>query len=522
MDSIRGKRPVALWVKLAAAGIVVAIAQTIVHQDSEIGGVLGLLALALLAALVVARPVVRRHGPSRIALAAAAFYALVLIDDPNPLALLLFMTAASLATLLPQRRFGHALLWLPRLAWHALTAVPRPWRDLAWSGAARTRRGGAGGIRMAATMLVVPVLGGAVFLTLFANANPVIGTAFAHVALPDLGTVVWRTLFAAIVLIATWATLRPRLPVTVIGDRMGGGRGRADIGVASLILSLATFNAIFAVQNVLDIAFLWSGAALPAGVTLAEYAHRGAYALIVTALLAALFVLVALRPGGAGFASRPVRVLVAAWIGQNLLLVASSALRLFDYIDAYSMTTLRLASLLWMALVATGLGLILWRLLRARSATWLINANALAAALVLSGASAIDLGATAAAWNARVAIERGRAGPRLDLCYLGQLGSSGLTALATLERHARSASLRDRIAYLRGNTQGDMRTIQTDWRSWTGRNARRLASVARQQAVARRIPGWRDCDGVIHPAPARPAAAAPPAPTARLTKGAER
>ena len=67
-----------------------------------------------------------------------------------------------------------------------------------------------------------------------------------------------------------------------------------DVPLATLTLSLFTFNAIFAIQNGLDIAFLWSGAALPEGVTLAEYAHRGAYPLIATALLAGLFVLVAL------------------------------------------------------------------------------------------------------------------------------------------------------------------------------------------------------------------------------------
>ena len=46
------------------------------------------------------------------------------------------------------------------------------------------------------------------------------------------------------------------------------------------MISLALFNAVFAV-NILDIAFLWSGEPLPAGVSLADHAHRGAYPLIV-------------------------------------------------------------------------------------------------------------------------------------------------------------------------------------------------------------------------------------------------
>ncbi|RZM10675.1 MAG: DUF4173 domain-containing protein [Sphingomonas sp.] len=94
-----------------------------------------------------------------------------------------------------------------------------------------------------------------------------------------------------------------------------------------------------------------------------------------------------------------VRRLLLLWIAQNVLLVASSALRLVDYIDVYSLTVLRIAALAWMALVAVGLVLVCWRLLAGRSAAWLVNANALAAAATLVAANAVDLGAIAARWN---------------------------------------------------------------------------------------------------------------------------
>src|SRR3546814_4862687 len=119
----------------------------------------------------------------------------------------------------------------------------------------------------------------------------------------------------------------------------------------------------------------WSGAALQGHVTLAEYAHRGAYTLIATELLAGLFVLVVLRPGEAATRSPRVRGLVVLWIAQNVLLVASSILRTGDYIAAYGLTELRIEALAWMGLVAIGLVLICWRLIRARSPRWLINAK---------------------------------------------------------------------------------------------------------------------------------------------------
>ena len=68
-------------------------------------------------------------------------------------------------------------------------------------------------------------------------------------------------------------------------------------GKAAILRSLIVFNLMFAVQTVLDAAYLWGGVALPDGMSYASYAHRGAYPLIVTALIAAGFVLAALQAG---------------------------------------------------------------------------------------------------------------------------------------------------------------------------------------------------------------------------------
>ena len=135
------------------------------------------------------------------------------------------------------------------------------------------------------------------------------------------------------------------------------------LGEQAMSRSLMLFNALFALQTVLDLAYLWGGATLPDGMSHAEYAHRGAYPLIVTALLAAGFVLIAMRPGGPAEQSRLIRPLVLLWTGQNILLVISSMLRLDLYVAAYSLTYLRLAAFIWMVLVATGLLLILIQIL---------------------------------------------------------------------------------------------------------------------------------------------------------------
>jgi hypothetical protein len=241
--------------------------------------------------------------------------------------------------------------------------------------------------------------------------------------------------------------------------------------------SLLLFNGLFALQNGLDIAYLWSGAALPQGMTLAQYAHRGAYPLIATALLAGLFVLVFLRPGSATAQARWPRVLVTAWVAQNLFLVASTALRTLDYLEVYSLTRLRIAALAWMALVAVGLALICWRLLRGKSSSWLINANALAAGIVLVACSVLDLGAVAAAWNVRHAREVGGGAVALDICYLRQLNGAAVVSLAELERQPLPVLFHERVVSTRRAITADLLRRQSDWRGWRWRDARRLARV---------------------------------------------
>lgn len=509
------RSPTPLLAKIAATAAVICLVEALVIDAAAF---LWTAALGWIVALIATRPALRRSRAALVALAAATLFVAAMFDDPGPLAVLLFLVAIVLAALLPRRRFDTAIAWGLRLAWSGLSALLLPIRDVALTARVRTRRARPG-IRpgAVAAMLVLPVAGGALFLTLFAQANPLIESVFAGMVLPDIGVVLCRGVIAIIVLLPVWATLRPD-PRSTAWDGALPALALPQSGIATLILSLATFNTIFAIQNALDLAFLWSGAPLPAGVTMADYAHRGAYALIVTALLAGLFVLVTLRPGSPGAASVAVRRLVTLWIVQTLLLVASSALRTLDYVDAYSMTVLRLSALIWMALVATGLVLILWRLLAGRSSAWLVNANALAAALVLTGCTLVDLRATAAAWNVRTAIARGpRAQP--DLCYLERLGASALVPLAQLERRTRDPALRNAIAMIRSNAQVRAMNRQASWNGWSWRTARRLNQVkaltGAPQAAQRPAPDGWFCNTVAAPATAAPA-------TAPLTKAAQR
>jgi len=464
--------------KLALAAAIVALADALLFEVAP-GAGLAVFAAGVMVAVLIALPPVRTSPLSRVALLAAGAFALLQVERATPLGFLLFCVAMAISVLAPRAaRGGDAWRWAQRVVWGGLLAVVGPFLDAALALKARARRGRALAMTQILIGAIVPVGGGLVFLSLFMSANPVLVRAVEAFDLPapDIG----RIVFWGVVGGAAWALLRPRgLVRKVAWPKPAGRPGNPWVSPASVTASLVVFNALFAVQNALDAAFLWSGAALPKGMTYADYAHRGAYPLIATALLAGLFVLVFLRPVSETASRRWPRILVTAWVAQNLVLVASTAFRTWHYVEVYALTRLRIAALIWMALVAVGLALICWRLLRNKSASWLINANALAAGVVLAACSVVDLGAIAAEWNVAHAAEVGGGGEKLDLCYLIQLRGDAVAPLAELERRSLPLDRRAEVASTRRGLMAQMSKTQMDWRSWRWRDARRLAKVRR-------------------------------------------
>lgn len=506
------------WIKVALGAALVGLADLLFFAHI-LGTNLGLFSLAILVVVILGRKGLLRDRRGLCSILASVAFALILADRPGFLAWVLFTVSVTVGVLSCRIRPGEtAWGWTQRLALQWIFALFGPAIDLFKLSRLKRGRGGMSA-RTLLGLLIMPVAGGVVFLALFSAANPIISSAIAMLSMPSLSfKTVLRGLFWCAVMIGVLGLLRPRWrkPLFALPERKIG-KPSASL-TTSITWSLIVFNAVFALQNGLDIAFLWSGAPLPGDVGLAEYAHRGAYPLIATALLAGLFVLVALQPGS-DTARRPlVRRLVVAWIAQNMLLVASSLLRTADYIEAYALTRFRIAAMIWMVLVGVGLLLICWRMLRDRSAHWLINANVIVTLTVLAVISAIDLGAVVAAWNVRHAREVGGRGVELDLGYLHSLGAPALVSLVELETTTDNAALRDRVAAVRQQIRSNLRYSQSQWRGWTWRDQRRLDRVdrlKRGRGLTAPISGERDWDGRLIPPtpPVAPATMIMPTPT---------
>ena len=307
-----------------------------------------------------------------------------------------------------------------------------------------------------------------------------------------------RTLLWSLVIILCWPLLQPRFrlkqkPIGETDFKEIRNLIRFLFSKESILYSLILFNLLFSGQTFMDLIYLWGGTALPDGMSYAEYAHRGAYPLIATALLAGAFVLVALRPGSETEGMRSIRYLVYCWIGQNIFLVLSSIWRTALYIEEYSLTYLRLAALIWMGLVALGLVLLVLRIVWTRSNIWLINLNGVTLLTVLILCTFVNLGSVIAQFNVEHCKEVNGKGPALDLKYLREIGPASLPALHWFQQHGNQYNYKmSRALKLKTTLRDTLRHELKRWRTWTFRSYRlsQNTSVSGNVKISGNSSGW--------------------------------
>jgi hypothetical protein len=346
----------------------------------------------------------------------------------------------------------------------------------------------------------VPIVLGGVFVALFASANPLIEKWFAQLNPGNAASQVnlARVLFWLVALSIVWPFIHVRWrrktamaaapiePAPAENETSTDSQPVDFLSAATVLRSLILFNLLFAVQTVLDVIYLWGNAALPADITYAAYAHRGAYPLIVTALLAAGFVLIAMKPGGPAERSPVIRPLVYLWVAQNVMLVVSSILRLDLYVQIYLLTYWRIAAFVWMLLVAIGLLLIVARIALQRSDHWLIRANLITLTGALYICSLVNFAAIIADYNVAHSREASGKGVMIDMHYLSLLGPQALPALDNaFQLRAVDTSL---VSH-RNSLVERLRQDTGSWRAWSFRGwrlQRYMAAQDKQQTPT----GW--------------------------------
>jgi hypothetical protein len=485
-------QPRHLRVSVPLAVLALTALADVLFYRHPLGWTLGLYALvtALLLALH-ARPWARRSTDTLLVLILPPAIALVLRTGWLAVAMLAVLTAA-LAVAARGGAPAFATRWPAAAARIVTPGAGRLFADWArvskWR---RRRKPAARAPRRLWRNWGLPLAFTLVFLFLFTAANPVLAYWLRDVrAWIENLLANWfaplRWLFWFAVAITAWALLRHRQRRPPPAPPPLPPLAAPLEPVVPLVRTLSLFNALFALQNALDIRYLWLGATLPDGMTYAEYAHRGAYPLVVTALLAGAFILWAFRPGREDGATGSVRALLHAWIGQNVFLTAGSAWRLWLYVGVFGLSRLRVAAAAWMALVAIGLILTGVRLALRRSNNWLIYANLLPLYLVLSGWTLINVDGRIAAFNVAHCREMGGPGVPLDMRYLRRLGPAALPALDRVAAAVADRGLRQQATIAMRDIEHNVARQMADWRGWTLLR-QRLLERKREEVRARGV-----------------------------------
>ncbi len=312
----------------------------------------------------------------------------------------------------------------------------------------------------------VPVVLGGVFAMLLVGANPVLDRwlqGLGDVRLPDMDPL--RAVFWGLMALLIW----PCLVAARLHSRLTPAPARQTvrpvgmINAQSVARSLVLYNAMFAVQTVMDIVLLYGDAGLPEGMSHATYAHRGAYPLLVTALLAGLFAVLA-RP----FAEEKplLRVLLLAWLAQTLALVLASVVRLDLYVDVYGLTRLRLAAFVWMGMVAAGLGVVVWQVAARKNNGWMLVRSGGIGAVTLYVCAFVSFDGIIARHNLTQPVVK-------DAWYICRyLGEGALPAVIRYE-----AKVGHSLCPMMQPGIGPDLSDPDDWREWGFRNARLRRSL---------------------------------------------
>jgi hypothetical protein len=199
-------------------------------------------------------------------------------------------------------------------------------------------------------VLAVPLV--LIFAVLFASADPIFNRGFEDVLTfrIDLGQLPGRVIFVLAIawlaggLLSVAATGLPPMERSSLGAaaRSAAVASERTVGTTEAIVVLVAIDLIVGLFVGLQLAYLFGGldTLAAAGMKYSDYARRGFFELVAAAALAG-GILVALEYQVTR-RSRPYLVLAIGLVALTIVVLASAALRLKLYQDAYGWTELRL------------------------------------------------------------------------------------------------------------------------------------------------------------------------------------
>lgn len=184
----------------------------------------------------------------------------------------------------------------------------------------------------------------------------------------------------------------------------------------SASLLFVILNLLLLLLNGTDIQYLFLKSKLPESITYSDYVHQGVGAVILSIILAIAVIAYYFR-GRINFdpKSKYIKTLTYLWIVQNIVLIVMAAFKNQLYIDAYSLTYMRIGVYYFLAFSILGLLLTLYKIYSRKDTWFLFQSNSFGIYLALILSCAFN-------WNGIVTRYNLENSTEVDYSYLNTLG----------------------------------------------------------------------------------------------------
>lgn len=235
-------------------------------------------------------------------------------------------------------------------------------------------------------------------------------------------------------------------------------------GVVLLIL----LNLLILFMNATDVVFLLGGAILPDGVNLSDSVHNGVGSIITSIVFAVLIILFYFR-GRLNFIekNKTLKALAVVWIVQNLLMVASTAHRNYEYIAAHGLTYKRTGVYVYLVLTVIGLLYTLVKLTQFKTNWYLVRKVSWCFFIVLTISPIVNWDRLV--YNSQLNLSNDKE-VSLDVDYLSKLSSECYPMLYEYAQDHDDQNLIHNLERKVG--QYLVKRANRDWRSYTVRNGK--------------------------------------------------
>ncbi|MCK5850320.1 MAG: DUF4173 domain-containing protein [Kiritimatiellae bacterium] len=338
-------------------------------------------------------------------------------------------------------------------------------------------------------VVLIPLAICILFILIFSAANPVVARLTKNIRetigewfgyLCDVITIgrvflwlLWMMVFAALIrptAKSIFADFLVRLDEKLKTPREEGSN---DANYATALVTLISVNIVFLAYNCLDANYMYVKAALPNGITWADYTHAGCGWLTFGLFMSTVVIGVIFRHRlNFHLKAHYLKFLCYVWAVQNIVLAAGTIRRLQMYIDYSGLTHLRIVGIYGSLLVAIGL-LVMTRKVYANSSfIWLLHKYVLVFCIAVIVLALTPSNWLCASYNARKIIE-GKSRALRPIC-LKNLSAGALPPLIPLLNYhmkdddaSKGALVRQGIAGILGRHLVKLEKAESNrWPQW--------------------------------------------------------